>query len=106
MTTPVDWAHVEITVRHATPITPCRSGRHGFHTSDCEDVDMLNRQLAKLHAAVSRKRSQAIPATFTGAPKDAELPEIARARQSLQRATEASAEIHAVAERLHAIRRR
>lgn len=50
MTAPVDWATVEITVRQATPVMPCRSGRHGFHTTDCEDVDALNETLAGLYA--------------------------------------------------------
>jgi len=61
-----DWATVEITVRQATPIAPCRSGRHGFHASDCDDADALNQQLAGLYAAVRAPRTRTIPATFTG----------------------------------------
>lgn len=65
MTTPVNWATVEITVRHATPIMPCRSGRHGFHTIDCEDVDALNEQLSGLYDTVT-PRSHAVPDAFAG----------------------------------------
>lgn len=64
--TETDWATVEITVRHATPVTPCRSGCHGFHTSDCDDVDSLNEVLGGLCAAVSTPRSRAVPDTFAG----------------------------------------
>lgn len=66
MTGHPDWATVEITVRYATPITPCTSGRHGFHAGDCDDIDTLNGLLAGLYAAVGTPRSHTVPDTFAG----------------------------------------